>query len=482
MLDINNKYSNISSEENSLQNIWQDFCNKFSATQGEAIFSSWVKPLKILAINAGFVELISPSRFVKNWVNANYISIIEKLFSEIICDFKRVDIIVVKQEATTAATIIEKQSHNQNISTTNSITENKTPQLSLPLEKNNIFENFLANKLDAKFTFENFCSFENNILAFNACFNIAINADGFENINPLFVCGKVGLGKTHLLQATAKKAIETNSYKKILYLSAEKFMFCYVRAMKENKLIDFKDYVRASDLLIVDDIQFICGKANFQEELYHTVNSVIDAGGRVILSADRFPHQLDGLEDKIKSRFAGGLIADIKNYNFENRFEILAKKSEIQGQKISDNVLTFVANSVDTSIREAEGAINKIIQIAKLTNKEISLELAKEIVKSTYEKSKKEISLEDIKKNVCKKFGLSFTEIESATRLKKISDARQIAMYLARKHTTKSYPEIGRYFGGKDHATVVHAVKKIEKQILQDENFSGLISSISENF
>ncbi|MDX1948942.1 MAG: chromosomal replication initiator protein DnaA, partial [Rickettsiales bacterium] len=335
---------------------------------------------------------------------------------------------------------------------------------------------------DAKFTFDNYSSFENNILAFNACYNIACNSEGFEDINLLFICGKMGLGKSHLLHATAKQAINLASYKKVLYLSAEKFMFTYVRAMKENKMLDFKDYVRGSDLLIVDDIQFICGKSNFQEELFHTVNAVIDAGGKVILSADKFPNQLTGLEDKIKSRFSGGLIADIKNYSNEQRFEILAKKAEKQNQKVGSEVISFIANNVDTSIREAEGALNKILQISKLTMREADLDLAKEIVKSTYEKSKKETSLEDIKKEVCKKFGLSFTEIESATRLKKIAEARQIAMYLAKKYTTKSYPEIGRFFGGKDHATVVHAVKKIEKLISENEIFADTINKITSDF
>ncbi len=449
--------------------LWSRVCNKFAELQGNAVYNNWLKPLTLDSIENGFAIMSSPSRFIKDWVISNYTYALGRILAEEISGFKAFDILVRKSSP----------AHINNAGSA-VIRSNEIKQQALDLGevKQNKFTDLLANRLDSKFSFDNLVICESNILAGNAAMKIADN-DDCDSLSPLFIHSKVGMGKTHIMQAVANRAMQNKSYGKILYLSAEKFMFSYVRALKENSMIDFKDFVRSVDLLLIDDIQFICGKQNFQEEFIHTVSAVIDAGGKVILSADKSPNRMDGLDDRIKSRLAGGLIADIKPYNPEDIFNILKSKADISKTHIAENILKLIADNVSESIREAEGVLNKIIQTSKLTNKEINMDLGVSIIKSAYVSAKKEVTLDDIKKLICQKFSLTQTEIESATRLKKISEARQIAMYLAKKTTTKSFPEIGRFFGGKDHATVIHAVKKIEKMIAENPNFENLVSNLS---
>lgn len=456
--------------------LWGRVSSKFTSVQGNAVYNNWLKPLSVSSIDNGFVTLLSPSRFVKDWVVTNYTYALEKIFAEELPNFRSFAIIVKKAapaHITNAGDAVLKGNE----------VKTETNQQALDfgdVKQKNKFTDLLANKLDGRFTFENLIFAEGNMLAANAAMKIAEN-DDCESLSPLFIHGKVGMGKTHILQAVANKALQSKSYAKVLYLSAEKFMFSYVRALKENSLMDFKDYVRSVDLLLIDDIRFICGKQNFQEEFIHTVNSVIDAGGKVILSADRAPNRMDDLDDRIKSRLAGGLIADIKPYSSEDILNILASKAVISKTRVAENIMKMIADNVPESIREAEGILNRIIQTSKLTGKEITMEMAVSILKASCVSVKKEITLEDIKKLICAKFNLTQTEIESATRLKKISEARQIAMYIAKKATTKSFPEIGRFFGGKDHATVIHAVKKIEKMIADNPNFESIIEKLTSS-
>jgi chromosomal replication initiator protein len=319
--------------------------------------------------------------------------------------------------------------------------------------------------LDPNLSFDNFVVGASNELAYAAAKRIA-EADKVS-FNPLFLYGGVGLGKTHLMHAIALEIKKNWPERKVLYLSAEKFMYQFIRALRFKDTMSFKQQFRSVDVLMVDDIQFIAGKDSTQEEFFHTFNTLIDHNHQVIISADRSPVDLDGIEERIRSRLGWGLVTDIHPSDYELRLGILQSKAEAHleenpGLIINDNMLEFLAQKIDSNIRVLEGALNRVIAYSSFVGRPLTIDMAQEVLKDLIRASQRRITIDDIQRKVADYYNLRLSDLLSARRSRQIARPRQVAMYLSKILTTRSLPEIGRKFGGRDHTTVIHAVKRIE--------------------
>ena len=319
--------------------------------------------------------------------------------------------------------------------------------------------------LDERLSFENFVVGPSNELAYAAARRITERRN--VSFNPLFLYGGVGLGKTHLLHAMALEINKNWPERTVLYLSAEKFMYQFIKALRFKDTMAFKQQFRSVDVLMIDDIQFIAGKDSTQEEFFHTFNTLIDHNHQVIISADRSPVDLDGIEERIRSRLGWGLVADIHPSDYELRLGVLQSKAESHLAEnpeidIPDNLLEFLAQRIDSNIRVLEGALNRVIAYSSFANRPLSIDMAKEVLKDLIRASQRKTTIDDIQRKVADYYNLRLSDLLSARRSRTIARPRQIAMYLSKILTTRSLPEIGRKFGGRDHTTVIHAVKKIE--------------------
>jgi chromosomal replication initiator protein len=329
----------------------------------------------------------------------------------------------------------------------------------------------LSIPLDPKLTFENFVVGKPNELAYAAALRVA-ESDKVA-YNPLFLYGAVGLGKTHLMHSiawTIKSRLPKQ--RNIAYMSAEKFMYHFIKSVRYKDTMAFKEQFRSVDVLMIDDIQFICGKESTQEEFFHTFNALVDNNRQVIVSADKSPSDLNGMEERLKSRLGWGLVADIHPTTYELRLGILQSKAAACSVKIPDKVLEFIAHKITSNIRELEGALNRIIANAVFVGREITVENAREVLSDLLRTSERKVSIEEIQKKVAAHYSIKLNDMFSPRRVRQVAVPRQIAMYLAKKLTTLSLPEIGKNFGGRDHTTVLHAVKKIEELVNEDTNIS----------
>ncbi|MDR2157963.1 MAG: chromosomal replication initiator protein DnaA, partial [Holosporaceae bacterium] len=325
--------------------------------------------------------------------------------------------------------------------------------------------------LDPKFTFENFVVGKPNEFAYAAALRIA-ESDQVA-FNPLFLYGAVGLGKTHLMHAIAWNIKERNPQRNIAYLSAEKFMYHFIKSVRYKDTMAFKEQFRAVDVLMIDDIQFICGKDSTQEEFFHTFNALVDNNRQVIVSADKSPSDLSGMEERLKSRLGWGLVADIHPTNYELRLGILQSKAANCSVNIPGKVLEFVAHKITTNIRELEGALNRIIANAVFVGREVTVESAREVLSDLLRTSgDRRVTVEEIQKKVAAHYSIKLSDMSSSRRIRQVALPRQVAMYLAKKLTTLSLPEIGKNFGGRDHTTVIHAFKKIQQAMVDDNNMA----------
>ena len=313
--------------------------------------------------------------------------------------------------------------------------------------------------LDARFTFDSFIVGKSNELAHAAARRVAESAA--VKFNPLFLYGGVGLGKTHLMHAIAWHIREQSPERKVIYMSAEKFMYQFIRALRYKDTMAFKQQFRSVDVLMIDDVQFIAHKDTTQEEFFHTFNALVDHNRQVIISADRSPSDLEGIEERIKSRLGWGLVADIHPTDYELRLGILQSKAERTDGEVPERVLEFLAHRITSNVRELEGALNRVTAYASLTGRPVTLEMTQEVLTDLLRANDRRVSIEDIQRHVADYFNLRLSDMLSARRSRAVARPRQIAMYLAKQLTTRSLPEIGRKFGGRDHTTVMHAVKRI---------------------
>jgi chromosomal replication initiator protein len=338
--------------------------------------------------------------------------------------------------------------------------------------------------LDERFTFEKFVVGHPNELAYASAKRMA-QPEKFD-FNPLFIYGGVGLGKTHLMHSIAWEIKNHNENAKVLYLSAERFMFQFIKSLRQKDTMSFKQKFRSVDVLIIDDIQFMMGKSSTQEEFFHTFNSLLDLNKKVIISSDRAPSDLDSFDDRIKSRLSWGLVADILPANFELRHEILKKKALELSLKyenkitIAEDVIIFLAKTIANNVRELEGALNKVVTFANLMNRKVDVELAQTVLKDLLRSSNRRITIDEIQSKVASYFNIKVDDIMSAKRIRSFARPRQIAMYLSKKLTSRSLPEIGRKFGGRDHTTVIHAVKKVDQLKSESNKFDEDINVLTQ--
>ncbi len=444
---------------------WEQVSNKLKSLYGEAIFKSWLKPLRFVSSNQNKVQLSVPTRFMREWISSHYADDIHRLWQEQqAAEGYTLEIIVqqspVQPIIAAPANVLSPASWQQPVSAESAA--------------------YLGAPLDPRFTFENFVVGKPNELAHAAARRVADSINVVPGCNPLFLYGGVGLGKTHLMHAIAWHIRRNNPERRVMYLSAEKFMYQFIRALRFKEALAFKEQFRSVDVLMIDDVQFISGKDSTQEEFFHTFNALVDQNKQLIISGDRSPSDLEGIEERVRSRLGWGLVADIHATTYELRLGILQSKIELmQGVQIPQKVVEFLAHKITSNVRELEGALNRIVAHATLIGRPIALETAQEVLHDLLRANDRRITIEDIQKQVAAHFSIKVSDMHSARRSRTVARPRQIAMYLSKKLTSKSLPEIGRKFGGKDHTTVMHAVKRVEELMGADSEFAQDIELLS---
>jgi len=389
---------------------------------------------------------------MRDWVEAQYGKRLMGLWASENTVFKKVEILL---EGSAAAQVVESQAA---IFKTN-------PEIEPASRHDDI-----SAPLDPRFTFDNFIVGKPNELAFAAARRVA-EAEAVP-FNPLFLYGGVGLGKTHLMHAIAWHIRRRTPERRVVYLSAEKFMYQFIRALRYKDTVSFKDQFRSVDVLMIDDVQFIAGKDNTQEEFFHTFNALVDQNHQVIISADKSPNDLEGMEDRMKSRLGWGLVADIHPTTYELRLGILQVKAEHLEVEIPPKVMEFLAHKITSNVRELEGALNRIVAYANLVGRTVSLEGTQEVLHDILRANDRRVTIEEIQKRVSEHYNIRQSEMYSARRARAVARPRQVAMYLSKQLTSRSLPEIGRKFGGRDHTTVMHAVRKVEELRATDNSFA----------
>ncbi|MEE2932643.1 MAG: chromosomal replication initiator protein DnaA [Pseudomonadota bacterium] len=429
---------------------WARIRSRLRAEYGEAAYRSWLKPLTLSGTSDEVVQLTVPTRFMRDWVEAQYGERLLSLWTSENSSIKNVDILL---EGSAAAQLVESQAATMK---TAAVTEARQADISAPL--------------DPRFTFDNFIVGKPNELAFAAARRVAEAAT--VPFNPLFLYGGVGLGKTHLLHAIAWHIRKRSPKRRVVYLSAEKFMYQFIRALRYKDTVAFKEQFRSVDVLMIDDVQFIAGKDNTQEEFFHTFNALVDQNHQVIISADKSPNDLEGMEDRMKSRLGWGLVADIHPTTYELRLGILQVKAEQLEAEIPPKVMEFLAHKITSNVRELEGALNRIVAYANLVGRSVSLEGTQEVLHDILRANDRRVTIEEIQKRVAEHYNIRQSEMYSSRRARAVARPRQVAMYLSKQLTSRSLPEIGRKFGGRDHTTVMHAVRKIEELRVTDNSFA----------
>jgi chromosomal replication initiator protein len=450
---------------------WEAIKPRLLLLYGEAVFKNWITHLRFEEFSAGKITLSVPTRFMREWIATHYMDSLRQCWQERQAKVLAVDVIVrAAQEAAPAPAPLDADE-----------ARSATPQLVKYTTEASEAALALGASLDARFTFENFVVGKPNELAYHAARRVAESPTVVPGCNPLFFYGGVGLGKTHLMHAIAWQIRQTNPERKVVYLSAEKFMYQFIRALRFNDTIAFKEQFRSVDVLMIDDVQFIAGKDSTQEEFFHTFNALIDQNKQVIISGDRSPSDLDGLEDRIKSRLGWGLVADIHNTNYELRLGILETKAEkIRDCQVQHEVLEFLASRITSNIRELEGALNRVVAHATLVGRPVTLETTQEVLADLLRSNDRRVTVEEIQKKVADYYHIKVADMHSARRSVAVARPRQVAMFLAKQLTTKSLPEIGRKFGGKDHTTVMHAVKRIQELAHQDSDLADSLVRLTK--
>jgi chromosomal replication initiator protein len=441
---------------------WERVRERLRNAYGEAIFKSWLQPLKLADVKNGQVMVTVPTRFMREWILSHYADNILRFWCQEDQTIHSVDIFVKAEPV--MVNPVQNAPSNINIEAAmlNAANEDK------PLNPDTI-----SAPLDPRYTFDNFVVGKPNELAHAAARRVSETSSVTQGGNPLFLYGGVGLGKTHLMHAIAWHIRRTDPARKVVYLSAEKFMYLFIRALRTKETMTFKEYFRSVDVLMVDDVQFIAGKESTQEEFFHTFNALIDQNKQLIISADRSPSDLEGMEERIRSRLGWGLVADIHTTTYELRLGILQSKVEkMPHVHVPTRVLEFLAHKITSNVRELEGALNRVVAHTTLVGTPITLESTQEVLYDILRANDRRITIEDIQKKVSAHYNIKVSDMHSARRSVAIARPRQVAMYLAKKLTTKSLPEIGRKFGGKDHTTVMHAVKRIDEICKADQEFA----------
>ena len=443
---------------------WQNVKNEMREKFGNEIFESWIKKIELVEEFHNYILFSVSTRFIRDWIVSRYLDQILQIIKEYKKDLVRIEFTIKDNK--------NNEIKESNVSSQNSI-ETNNDNVSF------IKDSYLQyNRIDPNKNFENFITGGSNKLAFEASKKVSKD---IAHYNPLYLYGGVGMGKTHLLNAIGLELKEKN---KVMFISAERFMYQFVKSIKSNEMVKFKEYFRNTDILLIDDIQFMNGKEAMQEEFFHTFNALLDKNSQIIISADRPPNKLSRIQERIKSRFSGGLVVDIQNPDYELRYKIIKSKTEelklsYSNQVIiSEEIQKFISTEIKTSIRELVGALNRIVSFTRIYNKVPSLSEVKIVLKDLLNLTENKVDIDTIQTIVCKFYKISKNEMLSPRRSRYLVRPRQTAIYLAKMLTSKSLPEIGRSFSNRDHTTVIHSVKTIERLRKEDSELNINIDSL----
>ena len=451
-------------------NIWSDIQTIFHEEFGSEIYNSWLSKLNFVSYNLNSICLSVETSFIKEWITKEFLNGKKrKVNGEYVWIKKGIkQLLLEKFNIKTVEIIIDNSVKSQNI-------DYEVDNVVSISEHNNVYT--IGAELNKLFTFENYVVGESNKLAYSVAKSI-INEEaiGFD-VNPLFLYSEVGLGKTHLIQAMAWELKEKYKNKNIVYLSAEKFMYLFVQSLQNKDINAFKEQFRNIDILLIDDIQFIAGKEGTQKEFFYTFNTLLSDNKKIILACNKAPDNMENIDNQLKSRMSSGIVVDINRPDYDMRFRLAKKKAEVLGLQCSNEIFEYIAKNITTTNRDIEGAIKKLLVHQKFINSNITIDIVKTILKDTLNANKKIITIDKIQQKVADFYKITKTELLSDRRDRKFSLPRQIAFYLSKKITQKSFPEIGREFGNKNHATVIFAYNKIIKEV---EKNTEILSNITE--
>ena len=441
-------------EENLLD--WNEVLKNFKTTFGNDVYESWLKNINLKKEFNHYVVLTAPTRFVRDWIVSRYADKMLDIIKTFKKSIQRIEFFIEESKERSDKTDFRRDSQISSI------------------------ENSLLNynRFNLNNSFDHFMVGESNELAYTAARKVCTQSSHY---NPLFIYSVVGMGKTHLLNAIG---LDIENSKQVMFISAERFMYHFIRSIKSNDMVKFKDFFRKANVFIIDDIQFVAGKEAMQEEFFHTFNALIERGSQIVVASDRSPSNLDRVQGRIKSRLSGGLVIDIQPPDLNLRIKILRSKFEDikknfnENYNLNDEVFKFLATEITSSIREMVGALNRVLAFSKINTKSPNIYECKRILKDFINDNKKSINVESIQNIVAVYFNLNIQEMLSPRRSRSLARPRQIAMYLAKKYTTNSLPDIGRKFSNRDHTTVIHAVKKINELVKNDNEIKHSITEI----
>jgi len=445
-----------------LEILWEKSLQIIKEKVSQQNFETWIRPIKIVSMEGNHINLSVPNKFFKDWLLENYHSIIKDAMTFLAGGDINVDFRVSQDHEKSQASVRKREHHPDTPRTKSKSLRSKT---SYTLHPHYSFERFVVGSCNQ----------------FAHAASVAVAEQPAKNYNPLFIYGGVGLGKTHLLNAIGLFTHSLYTDMNVLYVSAEEFMNELINSIRYDKMPQFREKYRKIDCLLIDDIQFIAGKERTQEEFFHTFNTLHDSGKQIVVTSDRFPKDIPNLEGRLRSRFEWGLIADIQPPEMETKIAIIEKKAHENNLTLPSNVALYVASHVESNIRELEGFLIRIGAYSSLTGREIDINLAKEVLKKVLKQNEKEdVTIDEITKAVAGKIGVKISDIKSKKKNKNLVHARQIAMYLARKMTSSSFPDIGEKIGGRDHSTVIYANNKINKAMEEDVKLQKIVSEIEE--
>ena len=431
---------------------------------GDTAFRTWIQPIDATAFSNSALELSVPTRFIRDWVKSHYADRIRSLWHQHFGPIARVDLVIAAKKPAPAGDARPAPQHT--------VAAFERPAVA---NENAAAAEAVSSPLDTRYTFQNYVTGPSNELAYAAAKRVA---EGGGAPNPLFLQGGVGLGKTHLMHAAAQAIRAKDPQRKVAYLSAEKFMYQFVRALRTKETLNFKEQFRNVDVLMIDDVQFICGKESTQEEFFHTFNALIDQGKQIVVSADKAPSDMDGIGERLRSRLGMGLVATINPTTYELRLSILQSKCQLMKRELPQDVLEFLAAKISTSVRELEGALNRLIAHADLAGRAITVESASDLLQDLLRASIRRVTVEDIQRKVAEHYNIRLSDMHSPRRARPVARPRQVAMYLSKQLTEHSLPEIGRKFGGRDHTTIIHGVRKIEELCATDRGLKDDIETL----
>ncbi len=441
---------------------WSRIRSRLQVEVGDVEYRTWLRQIRLGDAEGDEITLLLPTRFLRDWVRSQYGDRLSALWHAEVTEIRRVEL-QLGAEPDGAAAAVAAPDDTALIRTQGQPVVAAEPQLAVARAE-------LAAPLDPRFTFDSFVVGKPNEFA-HACARRVAERPSSPGFNPLFLYGGVGLGKTHLMHAIGLE-LTRGGRVSVAYMSAEKFMYRFIAAIRSQSTMEFKEQLRSVDVLMIDDLQFLIGKDNTQEEFFHTFNALVDAGKQIVVSADKSPSDLSGLEDRLRTRLGCGMVADLHATTFELRISILEAKAAASGVAVPPKVLEFLAHKITSNVRELEGALNRMIAHANLFGRPVTLDATQEVLHDILKAHDRRVTIEEIQRKVAEHWNIRLTDMSSARRARAVARPRQVAMFLAKQLTSRSLPEIGRKFGNRDHTTVMHAVSRVAELMERDTGFA----------